>query len=243
MMLLQNSYISTLCQYVMGLVCCEADYKLFQLVAQDLARHRAYAMEHLRYVLLRANRRRGELLAYLNKGEQFLVRDENLNKALPAAFAILAGGNIENIAEGMALYEQMRSEATERYVRMLEWAGLREKREQLNPTMASWLPKPAGATYEVEVEAIKPGGLHLGKAEGVPILIAEVEGQYYALNNRCTHQGCPLSGGSLEGPILQCRCHGSRFDVRTGQVVGGPAERPVETYAVRVENGKVIVTL
>jgi 3-phenylpropionate/trans-cinnamate dioxygenase ferredoxin subunit len=67
----------------------------------------------------------------------------------------------------------------------------------------------------------------------------KLNGSAYGLDNTCTHFGGPLSRGSLEGFVVRCPWHGSRFDVRSGQVVGPPARSPVRSYAAAVEGGKV----
>jgi nitrite reductase/ring-hydroxylating ferredoxin subunit len=66
-----------------------------------------------------------------------------------------------------------------------------------------------------------------------------VNGNVYCLDNTCTHLGGPLCEGRLSGSVVQCPWHGSRFDVRTGQVVGPPARSPVRSYPTTVEGGKV----
>ena len=71
--------------------------------------------------------------------------------------------------------------------------------------------------------------------EGVDIVVAEVEGAWYGVEDRCTHAGCPFSEeADLVGPLISCNCHGSEFDLRTGEVRRGPAERPVRTFPVRI---------
>jgi 3-phenylpropionate/trans-cinnamate dioxygenase ferredoxin subunit len=65
----------------------------------------------------------------------------------------------------------------------------------------------------------------------------------YALSNRCTHMGCFLSEGLLRDHVVTCTCHGSKFDVRSGAVVDGPAEEPVPTYPVVIQAGKVHLRL
>ena len=70
---------------------------------------------------------------------------------------------------------------------------------------------------------------------GTRIAIANVAGTFYAFGDTCTHQGCSLAEGDLEATIVTCPCHGSQFDVTTGEVVRGPAGEPVESYPVRLE--------
>ena len=70
-----------------------------------------------------------------------------------------------------------------------------------------------------------------------------VDGRVYCLENRCTHLGGPLCEGSLHGTVVTCPWHGSRFDVRTGQVVGPPARSSVRSYPTTVEGGRIWVEL
>jgi nitrite reductase/ring-hydroxylating ferredoxin subunit len=80
------------------------------------------------------------------------------------------------------------------------------------------------------------------------VLIVNVEGTYYAVDNLCTHYGGDLSEGVLKGKVVTCPNHGSKFDVTTGKVVSPPAEalgRPdiedLQTYSVKVEDQYIMV--
>lgn len=69
----------------------------------------------------------------------------------------------------------------------------------------------------------------------VRLVVASVEGDFYAVEDRCTHAGCPFSDeADLSGAEIICNCHGSEFDIRTGEVLRGPAEYPVRTIPVRL---------
>ena len=70
-----------------------------------------------------------------------------------------------------------------------------------------------------------------------------VGGKVYCLENQCTHMGGPLCEGSLQGSVVQCPWHGSRFDVTSGNVVGPPARKPVRSYSVLIEDGKIVVDI
>ena len=76
---------------------------------------------------------------------------------------------------------------------------------------------------------------------GKDILIARANGRFYALGNRCTHEGCRLSNGRIRVGRIRCPCHGSIFDPATGKVLQGPAERPLSVYHIKVENGQIWV--
>ena len=73
--------------------------------------------------------------------------------------------------------------------------------------------------------------------DGTRIAIASVGDAFYAFGDTCTHRGCSLAEGDLEGTTVTCPCHGSQFDVTTGEVLRGPAHEPVRSYPARVESG------
>ena len=76
-----------------------------------------------------------------------------------------------------------------------------------------------------------------------PVLIANVNGKYFAIGNECTHKGCTLSDGQLEDNNVTCPCHGSTFDVKTGKVVSGPATKPEPSFPVKVEKDQILVSV
>ena len=86
-----------------------------------------------------------------------------------------------------------------------------------------------------------PGKLLGVDVEGVPVVLANVEDEFYALLDQCTHQDYPLSDGELDGTRLECMYHGARYDVRTGRAVRLPAIRPVKVFQVEVRDGDVYV--
>ena len=88
---------------------------------------------------------------------------------------------------------------------------------------------------------LPPNGLLLVEVEDERIVLANVDGQYYAVTDVCTHAECPLSDGGLEGDVLECPCHGSQFNVKTGEVVSPPANEPLTRYAVRVDGDDILV--
>jgi len=91
------------------------------------------------------------------------------------------------------------------------------------------------------VEEIPPGTKKTVEVEGVEVVIANVDGEFYAVEDVCTHDGGPLGDGELEGCQLICPRHGARFDVRTGKALTLPAFEPVASYAVKVQDGDILV--
>jgi nitrite reductase/ring-hydroxylating ferredoxin subunit len=78
-------------------------------------------------------------------------------------------------------------------------------------------------------------------ADGTTVALARVEGAWHAVETWCTHAECPLSDGWVEGAAIRCPCHGSLFDLATGDVLEGPAEEPVRVFATRVMGSRVEV--
>jgi nitrite reductase/ring-hydroxylating ferredoxin subunit/uncharacterized membrane protein len=77
---------------------------------------------------------------------------------------------------------------------------------------------------------------------GEPVLVTRsTSGELYAITNACSHFGGPLAEGEREGDVVVCPWHGSRFDVCTGKVRGGPAVFPQPRFESRVRNGKIEV--
>jgi nitrite reductase/ring-hydroxylating ferredoxin subunit len=76
---------------------------------------------------------------------------------------------------------------------------------------------------------------------GKQVTIFDLDGKLYATQAECTHRGGPLCEGAIWGDIVTCPWHGSEFNIRTGEVVTGPAEDPLATYNVTVEDGKLVL--
>ncbi|MBK1694712.1 (2Fe-2S)-binding protein [Chromatium weissei] len=70
-------------------------------------------------------------------------------------------------------------------------------------------------------------------------LIANVNGEFYAVEDNCSHEDYPLSYGCLNGTEIKCSLHGSRFSLATGAPLNDPAETPICTYRVKVNEGQV----
>jgi ferredoxin-NADP reductase/nitrite reductase/ring-hydroxylating ferredoxin subunit len=90
---------------------------------------------------------------------------------------------------------------------------------------------------------IPPGSVRLVEAKGNRIALFNVDGRFHAIDDTCSHQGGPLSEGTLDGPVVTCPWHGARFDVTTGAVLKGPARHPVAAYPVRVSGSDLLVQI
>ena|SRR5215510_9335112 len=76
---------------------------------------------------------------------------------------------------------------------------------------------------------------------GTKVNIARALGQLHAFDDTCPHMGCSLAEGKLDGTTVTCPCHGSQFDVVSGAVLRGPAQRPVRSRLVEVEGEDLLV--
>jgi len=88
---------------------------------------------------------------------------------------------------------------------------------------------------------LEEGEMKRADAGGVPVLLVRLEGNICALAHTCSHLGGPLSEGKLEGDVVECPWHGSRFNVRDGSVVDGPATFPQPCFEARVREGQIEV--
>lgn len=92
-----------------------------------------------------------------------------------------------------------------------------------------------------ETSAVAPGKVMYVQVEDKRLALCNVDGQFYLIDDVCTHDGGSLDQGQLIGPLIECPRHGARFDVRTGRVRALPAILPLKTYPVTVEDGAVLV--
>ena len=76
-------------------------------------------------------------------------------------------------------------------------------------------------------------------ADGVQVAVFNIDGELYAIEDVCTHDGGVLTGGVLDGAEVICPRHGARFDVRTGAARSAPAYEPIAKFPVKIEDGAV----
>ncbi len=92
-----------------------------------------------------------------------------------------------------------------------------------------------------QVDDLEPGSMMMVEVDGKPVLLANVDGEFYAVSDICTHEEYNLSEGSVEGCEVECPGHSAFFDLKTGDVTDGPAMDPLETYSVQIEDGAVFI--
>ena len=102
--------------------------------------------------------------------------------------------------------------------------------------MAEFVTVTGGATPESDT-------LTVFDVSGERVAVVSLEGMLYAFDDLCPHRQCSLAEGRLEGTVVTCPCHGSQFEVTTGERLRGPAVRGVRAFAVRVEAGEVQVEI
>lgn len=91
------------------------------------------------------------------------------------------------------------------------------------------------------VDELTPGFWRTVDVEGTQIAVFNVNGEYHAIEDVCTHDGGILTGGTVQGEEVMCPRHGARFSIITGEALSPPAYEPVVTFPVRVEDGMVQV--
>jgi nitrite reductase/ring-hydroxylating ferredoxin subunit len=87
------------------------------------------------------------------------------------------------------------------------------------------------------------GAGKLVEAQGKSIALLYTGGHYFALDNECTHVGGSLCEGTISGDEVICPWHAARFDLRTGEVRGGPARHSVNSYPVRLQGDDVEIEI
>lgn len=89
---------------------------------------------------------------------------------------------------------------------------------------------------------IPPGMKKTVTVAGKKLAIANVDGEFFVIDDTCSHEECSLgTEGFLDGNVIICGCHGSQFDMTNGKVLSLPAPTDVASYDTKVENGEVYV--
>ncbi len=93
----------------------------------------------------------------------------------------------------------------------------------------------------VRAADLKPGGHILVEVDGAMIAIFNLAGEFYAIEDLCTHDGSEIASGCLVGEQIECPRHGARFNIKTGAVTAPPAYENVDTFPLRVVDGMIQV--
>jgi nitrite reductase/ring-hydroxylating ferredoxin subunit len=103
---------------------------------------------------------------------------------------------------------------------------------------------PVSGMHDVcAIEDVPEGKAKAFTVAGAGICMARTEGRFRAFEESCTHRHCPLAGSEVDDDVVFCPCHNAEFDLATGEVLAGPARKPLEVYETRVAGGRVWVRL
>lgn len=92
-----------------------------------------------------------------------------------------------------------------------------------------------------KVGELAPGQWRTMNAGGTTIVVINFNGDYFAIEDMCTHDGGTLTGGEVQGDEIVCPRHGAVFCIRTGKALAAPAFEPIATFPVRIEGGEIQV--
>jgi len=96
---------------------------------------------------------------------------------------------------------------------------------------------------DVMAESALANGEHVVvDVDGYDVAVFNIDGQFYAIEDVCTHDGAEIASGELDGDEIVCPRHGARFCVKTGEVKCAPAYEDIMTFAVRVMDGRIQVS-
>jgi len=77
--------------------------------------------------------------------------------------------------------------------------------------------------------------------DGQAIVIVNIDGEIYAIADRCSHDDGPLGDGEIVNHIIKCPRHGATFDIKTGKVLSLPAIVDIPVYPVKIVKGEILV--
>jgi nitrite reductase/ring-hydroxylating ferredoxin subunit/hemoglobin-like flavoprotein len=173
-----------------------------------------------------------------HKGNWYALRNLCLHRGGPVCTGVLEGDTLTcpwhgfqyNVTDGHLLVDE--KEHLDSY-----------RVELRNGEVHLFIPDHAGVTEprrlrenEFRASELAAGQSKLLRVDDGNVAVFNVDGRFFATQEACSHQGGPLSEGTLEGNCITCPIHGSRFDVTTGAVIRGPATNPLRTYRVEVKD-------
>jgi nitrite reductase/ring-hydroxylating ferredoxin subunit/uncharacterized membrane protein len=113
----------------------------------------------------------------------------------------------------------------------------------VGPNTTAFDPGPGEWTSVGEASNFGEGEPRAAVAQDTPVLILRRGATFHAIHDRCSHRGCMLSEGEIEGQIVTCACHGSQFDLTDGSVIRGPATAGQPAFETRETEGRLEVRL
>jgi len=94
-----------------------------------------------------------------------------------------------------------------------------------------------------DLHALKPGNMLRVRLQNQNILLANIDGEIYAIDDQCSHEDASLYNGAIKDHCVECPLHGSRFSFKTGKPMEPPATEAVRTYEVKTENNEILIAL
>ena len=113
----------------------------------------------------------------------------------------------------------------------------------VGPDQTVFDPGPDDWTAAADASQLTDGGPTRVVVDDTPVLLLREGDAYYAIHDRCSHRGCSLTDGEVEGDEIVCACHGSRFDKRDGSLRQGPATAPQPAFQTRVRDERIEIRL
>ncbi len=94
------------------------------------------------------------------------------------------------------------------------------------------------------IKEIPSGSMKTIQLRGINIAVANVDGEFFAISDTCSHEECSLGGeGFLDGNVVICGCHGAQFDITNGHVLSLPATQPVTSYTVKIQETDIYIEI
>ena len=92
-----------------------------------------------------------------------------------------------------------------------------------------------------KIDEVAAGTALKVEAAGLVVAVFNIDGEFYVIDDACTHGPGSLSEGYVDGDVIECNFHNGQFNIKTGEVVSPPCMIPVKTYPAVVENGRVLI--
>ncbi|MBI4543325.1 MAG: chlorite dismutase family protein, partial [Gemmatimonadetes bacterium] len=205
--------------------------------ALPLAERQAMMDEHIRVGRRFPNIRLNTTYSYGLDDQEFVVAFEGDD---PAEFLDL----VMQLRESRASRYTLRDTPTFTCIQMSLWETLDSLGGERSDAETERRPaRPDGYVATAALGDLPPGASRRVYAHGEAVALFNVRGRIYAIGNRCTHARASLCEGAVDpdAAVVTCPWHAGRFDLVTGRALNGPPKASVAVYAVKVEDGRILV--